>query len=88
MDHAVRLGGWDPEKMSALGVRFGKALQMTNVLRDVPKDLRIGRCYLPLEQLERAGVSPDELLEPKTGPRARPVLCCAPWTVCVSCPMD
>lgn len=74
MDHAARLGHWDSEKMSGLGVRFGKALQMTNVLRDVPKDLRIGRCYLPLEQLERVGVTPDQLLDPQTGPQTRPVL--------------
>jgi farnesyl-diphosphate farnesyltransferase len=29
------------------GVRFGKGLQLVNILRDMPKDLRIGRCYLP-----------------------------------------
>ena len=29
-------------EMSQKGVRFGKALQMTNILRDVPKDLRLG----------------------------------------------
>ncbi|MCH7713409.1 MAG: squalene/phytoene synthase family protein [Chloroflexi bacterium] len=74
MDRVSRLDGWDPEKMAALGVRFGKALQLTNVLRDVPKDLRIGRCYLPLDQLDRIGVAPDQLLDPQTGPKARPVL--------------
>ncbi len=73
-DHAGPLVQWDREKMGALGVRFGKALQMTNVLRDVPKDLRIGRCYLPLDQLDRVGVAPDQLLDPQTGPKARPVL--------------
>jgi farnesyl-diphosphate farnesyltransferase len=36
-----------PEMMTARGIRFGKALQMTNILRDCGKDLRIGRCYLP-----------------------------------------
>lgn len=74
MDHVGPLGHWDSEKMSALGVRFGKALQMTNVLRDVPKDLRIGRCYLPLDHLDRVGVAPNQLLDPATGPKARPVL--------------
>ncbi|PKB63543.1 MAG: hypothetical protein BZY80_07095 [SAR202 cluster bacterium Io17-Chloro-G2] len=77
-DHAGRLGDWDPERMSALGVRFGKALQMTNILGDVPKDLRMGRCYLPLDQLARVGVAPDQLLDqmfdPQAGPKARPVL--------------
>ena len=47
--------------MGEIGVRFGKALQLTNVLRDVPKDLRIGRCYLPLDELTAAGVKPEDV---------------------------
>ncbi len=74
MAHSRALSSWDPERMSDLGVRFGKALQLTNVLRDVPRDLRIGRCYLPREVLERAGVEPDELLYPSSAARARPAL--------------
>jgi farnesyl-diphosphate farnesyltransferase len=62
------------ETMLARGVRFGKALQLTNVLRDCGKDLRIGRCYLPAEMLAAARVAPEELLEPGTGARARGVL--------------
>jgi farnesyl-diphosphate farnesyltransferase len=30
------------------GVRFGKGLQLVNILRDMPRDLRNGRCYLPV----------------------------------------
>ena len=60
--------------MSELGVRFGKALQLTNLLRDVPKDLRMGRCYLPQEALRGVGLNPDDLLRPEAGPRARSVL--------------
>lgn len=72
--HTPALRHWDANRMSEIGVRFGKALQLTNVLRDVPKDLRIGRCYLPLNELTAAGVTPEELLKSETGPRARPVL--------------
>lgn len=43
------LKGWDVEEVSALGIRFGKGLQLVNVLRDIPRDLRIGRCYLPVK---------------------------------------
>ncbi len=39
------------------GIRFGKGLQLVNILRDLPKDLRIGRCYLPVSE-------PLALLEP------------------------
>ena len=68
------LAGWDVERMSELGVRFGKALQMTNVLRDVPRDLRNGRCYLPVEWLAGAGLAPERLLEPDESSEARPIL--------------
>ncbi len=74
MAHTYSLGHWDREIMSGLAVRFGKALQMTNVLRDVPKDVRIGRCYLPEVELARVGVSPEDLLEPSRGAKVRPVL--------------
>ncbi|SAK98627.1 squalene/phytoene synthase [Caballeronia glebae] len=63
-----------PDTMLALGVRFGKALQMTNVLRDCAKDLRIGRCYLPESMLARHQLTPQDLLRPETSARARPVL--------------
>jgi farnesyl-diphosphate farnesyltransferase len=63
-----------PETMLARGVRFGKALQMTNVLRDCGKDLRIGRCYLPLDLLDRFGLTPQDLLVPGNSLRAQPML--------------
>ncbi len=44
-------------------VRFGKGLQLVNILRDLPADLRMGRCYLPRERLEAASLSPAALLE-------------------------
>jgi farnesyl-diphosphate farnesyltransferase len=72
--HRRRLAGWDLAQMSAQGIRFGKALQMTNVLRDVPKDLRTGRCYLPARELQSLGLRPPDLLDPARTPRARPLL--------------
>jgi farnesyl-diphosphate farnesyltransferase len=64
----------EPAMMLRRGVRFGKALQMTNVLRDCGKDLRIGRCYLPATMLDRYGLSPQDLLLPATSLRARPLM--------------
>lgn len=63
-----------PETMLDRGIRFGKALQMTNILRDCSKDLRIGRCYLPTTMLERFDLNPHDLLQPNTSLRARPIL--------------
>ena len=72
--HRPRLAGWDAAAMRATGVRFGKALQMTNVLRDVPSDLAHGRCYLPARELAGLGLGPADLLEPAGAARARPLL--------------
>ena len=72
--HRPRLRHWDRPKMTALGIRFGKALQLTNVLRDIPRDLRQGRCYLPSHDLALLGLEPKDLLDPKVGPQLRPLL--------------
>ncbi len=72
--HRPRLRGWDLPEMRQLGIRFGKALQLTNVLRDVPRDLRHGRCYLPRQELAALALSPRDLLDPTAAPSARPLL--------------
>ena len=48
----------DDAQLLANGIRFGKGLQLVNILRDLPADLRKGRCYLPAEKLEPAGLLP------------------------------
>jgi phytoene synthase len=42
---------------------LGTAFQLTNILRDVREDAERGRIYLPQDELQEYGVSPDELLE-------------------------
>jgi farnesyl-diphosphate farnesyltransferase len=74
MAHRPRLRDWDAMRMRALGVRFGQGLQMTNVLRDAPRDLREGRCYLPRQDLAALGLSPGDLLDPAASTAARPLL--------------
>jgi farnesyl-diphosphate farnesyltransferase len=39
-------------------------LQLVNILRDLPADLHKGRCYLPTERLDAAGLIPEVLLSP------------------------
>ncbi|HWV98807.1 MAG TPA: squalene/phytoene synthase family protein, partial [Candidatus Acidoferrum sp.] len=56
----------------AQSVRFGKGLQLVNILRDLPADLRQGRCYLPTERLASCNLQPVELLRPGNEPRLRP----------------
>lgn len=56
-----------------LGVRFGKGLQLVNILRDIPADLRKGRCYVPAEKLATGGLAPADLLRPDNEGKFRPV---------------
>ena len=48
-------------EMLKLGRRYGQGLQLINILRDLPEDLAAGRCYLPLDELAAAGLTPDDL---------------------------
>jgi farnesyl-diphosphate farnesyltransferase len=50
----------EPE-MRELGIRYGKGLQLINILRDAGDDLRNGRCYFPADELEASGVAPEEI---------------------------
>ena len=61
------------EAFYALGQQIGDALQIVNILRDLPKDLRIGRCYFPRLDLEKAGLSAADLLSPANSARFEPV---------------
>lgn len=59
----VRIFGFaDPAALDR-AADLGLALQLTNILRDVREDAELGRIYLPLEDLERFGVSEREVLE-------------------------
>jgi farnesyl-diphosphate farnesyltransferase len=72
--HRPGLGHWNVERMSRAGIRFGKALQMTNILRDVAQDLRAGRCYLPARELAGLGLVPEDLLESRGAAQASPLV--------------
>lgn len=55
------------------GVRFGKGLQLVNILRDLATDLRQGRCYIPEQSLASASLTPADLLDKSKEMRLRPV---------------
>jgi farnesyl-diphosphate farnesyltransferase len=65
---------WHQQHYAQLGIRFGKGLQLTNILRDLPRDLRLGRCYLPQSLLQQHGLSVAMLLESHHSVAARPLL--------------
>jgi farnesyl-diphosphate farnesyltransferase len=57
----------------AQSVRFGRGLHFVHILRDLPADLRQGRCYLPTERLAACALKPADLLRPGNEPRLRPL---------------
>jgi farnesyl-diphosphate farnesyltransferase len=63
----------DEPAFFADGRAFGQGLQLVNILRDLPRDLRSGRCYLPTERLTAFGLQPTDLLDPANEPRLRPL---------------
>ena len=71
--HLFPRAALDDSFLLANGVRFGKGLQLVNILRDLPKDLRLGRCYLPSNSLAEIGLAPADLLDPAQEPRLRPL---------------
>ena len=54
---SVRIFGMDDENGVALAHHLGRALQLTNILRDIDEDAAIGRLYLPQEALRQAGIT-------------------------------
>jgi farnesyl-diphosphate farnesyltransferase len=63
----------DDDWLMTSAVRFGKGLQLVNILRDLPRDLRQGRCYLPGDRLWAIGLTPFDLLEPTHVGKLRPL---------------
>ena len=57
---SVRIfGTWEP-RADDVADHLGRALQLTNILRDVDEDAERGRLYLPRETLEKHGITSDD----------------------------
>ncbi len=64
------------QEFFAYGQHLGDALQIVNILRDLPRDLQIGRCYFPQEDLRAHGLTAEYLLHaenPENAARFAPV---------------
>jgi presqualene diphosphate synthase len=67
---SVRIFGLPDEPGVALAHHLGRALQLTNILRDIDEDASIGRLYLPREALTAAGaMTTDEPLAAVADPK-------------------
>lgn len=59
----VRVFGMEERQGIRLAHHLGRALQLTNILRDLDEDAEIGRLYLPREALAKAGIALTEPVE-------------------------
>ena len=75
---SVRVFGMEKEAGLALAHHLGRALQLTNILRDLDEDAAIGRLYLPREALRDAGITTTDpaatLASPAIGQACTPVV--------------
>lgn len=59
---AAEIFGYQDQKTLEYANKLGLAFQLTNILRDVREDASLGRIYIPAEELERFGVSENDIL--------------------------
>ena len=60
----IRIFGYTDRRAEKLAEETGIAFQLTNILRDVREDAERGRVYLPAEDMERSGVTAQQLITP------------------------
>jgi phytoene synthase len=70
---SIEIFGYRNPQTRQYAIALGKALQFTNILRDVRTDAERGRIYLPQEELRRQGLTEPELLGLEHTPRFRAV---------------
>lgn len=56
------MGGMDEQDMRAFARSFGRAMHLTNILKDVKEDAQAGHLYLPREMLTQAGIKTTDPL--------------------------
>ena len=73
LDHLFDVDSDKRKKLFIKAVNFGKSLQLINILRDLPEDLMMGRCYIPREKLREYDLTPEELLDSEKIEQFRPL---------------
>ena len=68
---SIEIFGYQNPACRDYAVDLGKALQLTNILRDVRTDAERGRIYLPLSELARFNVTEQEILRLEYSSRFR-----------------
>jgi farnesyl-diphosphate farnesyltransferase len=73
LDHLFQIDEGKRDVLFENAVKFGKSLQLINILRDLPEDLLMGRCYIPQDTLKEYQLTAEDLLNSKNIDKFKPL---------------
>jgi 15-cis-phytoene synthase len=71
---SAQIFGFKNRKTLKYAHDLGMAFQLTNIIRDVGEDARRGRIYLPLDELRKAKVTEDDILQSRESPAVKELI--------------
>ena len=71
---SAQIFGFKNRKTLKYAHDLGMAFQLTNIIRDVGEDARRGRIYLPLDELKKAKVTEDDILQSRETPQMKELI--------------
>ena len=71
---SAQIFGFKNRKTLKYAHDLGMAFQLTNIIRDVGEDARRGRIYLPLDELKKAKVTEDDILQSRETPQIKELI--------------
>ena len=71
---SAQIFGFKNRKTLKYAHDLGMAFQLTNIIRDVGEDARRGRIYLPLDELKKAKVTEDDILQSRQTPQIKELI--------------
>ena len=71
---SAQIFGFSNRKTLKYAHDLGMAFQLTNIIRDVGEDARRGRIYLPLDELKKAKVSEEDILQSRESPQVKELI--------------
>jgi 15-cis-phytoene synthase len=71
---SAQIFGYSDKSTLAYAHDLGMAFQLTNIIRDIGEDARRGRIYIPIDELEKAGVTEQALLQSQPSAQTQALL--------------
>jgi 15-cis-phytoene synthase len=71
---SAQIFGFKNRKTLKYAHDLGMAFQLTNIIRDVGEDARRGRIYLPLDELKKANVTEEDILQSRESPAVKELI--------------